>query len=76
MDSTPGLIDEIRRARIERARQMHPIDKALAGADLFDAVRERMAWGVLLDDPNADEEQVQRIVRQRLAAQRERDQRP
>src|SRR5690606_36575100 len=60
-------IRAIRRERISRARQLHPLDKAFSGAELFDMVRARMAWGVAADMPGADEPTIHREVQRRLA---------
>ena len=64
------LMDKREQDRLKQARRMHPLDKALAGADLFDTCRQQMALGVLLDDPGASHEQVEKIVRRRMQTQR------
>jgi hypothetical protein len=67
MEPTQQLIDELFRERVLRARQMTPEQKLLAGATLFEDVCERMAAGIRDENPGADEEKVQDLLRQRLA---------
>ncbi|MCC6581167.1 MAG: hypothetical protein IT440_12075 [Phycisphaeraceae bacterium] len=71
MSSDPRqLARQVFEDKIEQARHQHPFDKAMAGAALFDMLRERMAWGVQMEFPDADEKTIQRIVLERIAAQR------
>ena len=67
MQPTKELIDELYRERVERARQMSPEDKLLAGLDLFDLTSTIMADGVRDQFPDADQHRVQEILRERLA---------
>ena len=70
MQPTKELIDEIYRDRVQRARQMSPEDKFLAGARLFDRSCRIMADGIRAQFPDADERRVQEILRERLAIAR------
>ena len=70
MDPTPELIMDIDRDRIERARQMPPAQRMLAGGDLFDAMAQRMADGIRMQNPGADTQTVRAILRERLAIAR------
>ena len=70
MQPTKELIDEIYRDRVQRARQMSPEDKFLAGARLFDRSCRIMADGIRDQFPGAGERRVQEILRERLAIAR------
>ena len=68
MDSSAEIrFDEIDREQIERARRMPPLEKFLAGARLFDYSCELMTAGIRRQFPDADDDQVANILRQRLA---------
>ena len=73
MQPTKELIDELYRERVETARRMSPADKLLAGLQLFDLTSRLMADGVRSQFPDADEDRVRRIVRDRLALVRRRE---
>lgn len=62
----PELLARIGRERIERARQMKPIDKLLAGPALFDAFLERHAWGLRHDHPDADDAAIRDMLMKRV----------
>jgi hypothetical protein len=66
MDSIKELGEDIERERIARARRTPPLEKFLAGVELFEFSCELMAAGVRHQFPEADESQVAEIVRQRL----------
>ena len=70
MEPTAEIIEAIHRDKIEAARRMSPEEKLRAGGDLFDAVVERMRAGIRMQHPQASEEQVQVILRERLAIAR------
>jgi hypothetical protein len=70
MQPTKELIDELYRERVERARKMSPEDKLLAGARLFDRSCRIMADGIRDEFPDADEQRVKEILRERLALAR------
>lgn len=67
MESIPRLIEEIERERIQRARAASPEEKLLDGPRLFDRVCLAMKDGIRMQHPDADEEEVQRILRKRPA---------
>lgn len=66
MEPTKELIDALEREEILRARAMRPEDKLLAGPRLFERACRLMASGVRDEFPDADDAEVDRIVRQRL----------
>jgi hypothetical protein len=70
VDPTKELADAIYRERVEKARRMSPEDKLLGGARLFDRSCQIMAAGIRWQFPNADEQQVGEILRERLAVAR------
>ncbi|HWL95450.1 MAG TPA: hypothetical protein VNT79_18170 [Phycisphaerae bacterium] len=67
MEPTQELIDEIYRERVLRARATPPEQKLLDGPRLFDQVCRRMKDGIRMQFPNADEDEVRRILLERLA---------
>ena len=69
MEPTDELIDSIYAEKVRRARRT-PEQKFLAGGSLFDAVLERMKMGILLQNPNATELEIQQELRRRLAISR------
>jgi hypothetical protein len=66
MEPTQELIDQLYRDRILRARQLPMEEKFLLGAELFEQACRLMADGIRNQFPEADEEQVQVILAQRL----------
>lgn len=66
MQPTKELIDELRRSEIELARQRDPMEKMLAGAELFDVVCERLRWGIAMEMPDADEAVIEKVLRERV----------
>jgi len=66
MKPAASLQDDLRRSEIEQARPMSEAAKLFAGPRLYDAVRERAAWGVLLDEPDATPRRIRQVVTQRL----------
>ncbi len=66
MEPTQELIDQLYRERVLRARQMPREEKFLLGAELFEQACRLMADGIRNQFPEADEEQVQVILAQRL----------
>ena len=73
MEPTKELIDSLYRERVDRARRMSPQDKLLAGAQLFDYACGISKAGIRSQHPEADEEAVLQILRQRLARARRRE---
>jgi hypothetical protein len=70
MKPTTELIDAIYRDRILHARAMPIEEKCIAGPRLFRRVCRIMTDGIRNQFPNATEEEVQTILRQRLALTR------
>ncbi len=70
MQPTQELIDGIYRERVLRARAMPIDEKFIAGPRLFRRVCRIMVDGIRNQFPNASEEEVQDILRQRLALAR------
>lgn len=67
MESIRELADAIYRERVRRARRT-PIDQKLqAGGELFEGVCQRMADGLRHENPDADEETIEELLRCRLA---------
>lgn len=67
MEPTQELIDAIYWEKVEAARRMSPEEKLFAGAELFDYACEITKAGIRHQFPDADEEEVLRILRERLA---------
>jgi len=61
------LADQLFLDRVRRAREMSPEEKLLAGARLFDRSCRIMADGIRDQYPDADEQRVQEILKERLA---------
>jgi hypothetical protein len=70
MQPTKEFIDELFWERVRRARNMSPEDKLLSGARLFDRSCRIMADGIRNEFPDADEQRVKEILRERLALAR------
>jgi hypothetical protein len=70
MEPTQELIDALYREEVLRARRMKPGDKLFAGADLFDYACEITKSGIRHQHPDADEQQVLALLRDRLALAR------
>ncbi len=68
------LIDELRREKIERAKQMGPIDRILAGPDLFDYACWTTMLGIHSQNPGITDAQALNILRERLAKREKREQ--
>ena len=75
MEPTKELIDELFGKRVRKARRMSPEEKLLGGARLFHRSCRIMADGIRSQFPDADEQRVQEILRQRLAIVRRREDR-
>jgi hypothetical protein len=76
MEPTPELIDDIFRERVLRARGTPEEVKLLDGPRLFDTVCQRMKDGIRMQFPNAGEEEVRKILQQRLAIARMLEENP
>jgi hypothetical protein len=70
VEPTKELVDAIYRDRVLRARRMTLEEKFLAGPQLFESVCRRMRDGIRMQFPDADEQRVEEILRQRLAITR------
>lgn len=53
--------------KVRQARAMTPEDRMLAGLRLFAGVCERMKEGLRDEHPGAPEEEIHRLLRERLA---------
>ena len=73
MDPTPENLAQLRRERVERAKKMTPAQKITAGPRLFSLALECMRAGIRLQQPEADESQIQAIIHQRLQKKRRRE---
>ena len=62
----PEQIDAISSDKVQQARRMSVEEKLRAGGDLFDEVCERMRDGIRWQFPDADEERIEEILRERL----------
>ena len=60
------LIDELYREEVMEARRMSPDDKFLAGEELFRFACEVTLAGIRNQNPDATEEECQRILEARL----------
>jgi hypothetical protein len=67
MEPTRELVDALFREKLERARRMSPDDKFLAGARLFERSCRIMMDGIRAEHPDADENRVRKLLRERLA---------
>lgn len=75
-ERTQRLITELRAEEIERARQMDPAEKAMDGVRLFDYACRITMDGIRAQFPAADEQEVLRMLRERLAMREAREQTP
>jgi hypothetical protein len=66
VEPTQELKDAMYRDKVESARRMSPEEKLFASADLFDYACEITKAGIRHQFPEADEEEVLRILRERL----------
>ncbi|MCL2649173.1 MAG: hypothetical protein FWD61_19595 [Phycisphaerales bacterium] len=70
MGPTQELIDELYVDKVLAARQRTFEQKFLAGGELHEAVIERMKMGILMQNPNATEEEVAAELSRRYAIAR------
>lgn len=76
MEPTPELIDALYREEVAAARRLSPGEKLLAGPRLFDyACRITMA-GIRHQHPDANEDRLREILRERLALARRLENNP
>ena len=62
------------RDQVRAARKMSAGDKLAASGDLFDEVCERMRSGIRAELPDADNDSVERILRERVEIARRLEQ--
>lgn len=67
MTPSKELIDTLYRERVLRARSMAPEDKLLEGVRLFERSCRIMMDGIRSQVPEADDQRVREILRERLA---------
>ena len=67
---TQRLIDELYREEVREARGMNPVDKILAGQQLFESACRITLAGIRHQNPHASEDECLEILRQRLELQR------
>lgn len=65
------LIEDVDADKVRQAREMKPVDKLFSGPDLFDEACEVTRAGIRSQYPEASQEDVERIVRERLALREE-----
>ncbi|HEY4759985.1 MAG TPA: hypothetical protein VIH42_05335 [Thermoguttaceae bacterium] len=70
------MIDTIYFERVKAAQAMSPEEKLMAGPRLFDLSCRIMADGIRDEHPQADEQTVQQILRERLSLIRRLEQSP
>ena len=70
MDPTPELADALFREEVLAARATPPGEKLLAGPRLFGQVCRRMRAGIVAQFPQATDEEVERLLDERLAIAR------
>ncbi len=66
MPPSREMLDEIFRQKVEQARRMTPEQRLLEGLRQSDVAARVMADGVRQQFPNAGEDEVQRILRERV----------
>ncbi len=67
MEPSKELIDALYWERVERARRMPPDERVLVSLRLFESASRITAAGIRAQFPDADENRVQEILRERLA---------
>lgn len=66
MQSIRMSADDLYREEVLEARAMAPDRKLVLGLELFERVRASMIAGIRLDHPEADDETVQRLLKERI----------
>lgn len=72
----PDLIDAIFIDKVRRARQMSVAEKMDATGELFDYACEISRGGIRAEHPDASDERVEELLRERLRIGRILEQRP
>jgi hypothetical protein len=73
MSEFQPLIDELYREEIDRARRMTPQQRLKAACELTDLAFDLMMSGIRWQHPDADDAEVLRIARERIAIGRKND---
>lgn len=73
MKPTKQLIDDLYREKVERARRMSVARRVEVGAELSDMGRQMIRETIHAQTPTASEEQIRRIMRERIALSRRLD---
>ena len=76
MQPSQDLIDQLRRDKIEAAKQMTPEEKLLGGGRLFEEVVQRMIAGIRAQFPQATDQEVMRHLQHRLDIAQRLENRP
>ena len=74
MQPTQAQVDQIYRERVLRARRMPPEEKLLAGAKLFEYACWITEQGIRNQFPDATDQRVLEILKQRLALRKRMEQ--
>jgi hypothetical protein len=67
MEPSKQLVDALYRDQVLRARRMAPEEKLFAGIALFERACQVMIAGIRDEFPDADDKEVLRILKARLA---------
>jgi hypothetical protein len=73
MSEFQPLIDDLYREEIERARRMTPQQRLQAACELTDLAFEMMMSGIRWQHPDANDAEVLRLARERIAIGRRND---
>ena len=71
MSATHSRQDALFLEKVKAARERSFEEKFLAGGQLFEAAIERMRIGILMDHPQATEEEIMNEIKRRLAISRQ-----
>jgi hypothetical protein len=74
MEPTPELIRQIQESKIASARRMTFEQRFLAGPELFEFACEVSRDGIRMQFPDADDQRVEQILRERIDRSRRREQ--
>ena len=72
-EPTPELLNSISRDKHARARQMSPLQRLLAGPELYESFLGRYAMGLRQQHPDASAEQIQDLLMKRVAELQHKD---
>ncbi len=68
--------DDLFREELSDARAIHPDRKLVLGLEIFDRIRASMMAGIRMQFPEADEQEVRRILVERLELARRLEEAP